>query len=326
MSRQHSVTYLHVFCFLSLDLDCFDFSSKKFSNAVGELNPMLEFMPHTKNGAPFTLSHNPNSAISLPQEQTSWSDSQYKSYYHPYFNSDETDREPNYNFASPNKDVAYSRPIFSTEDKMTQTNHRISVNHVNSDVQTATTARNEMYPWQGVAKPERVTNNFVNPYEPSQERFSYISSTKRRQHGRKLTQRKKKQNRKNKFLNKRKYAKRKFHKNLERHFKKAKTKSKHDLSKNAPYRSSHRKHSRIQRIFNFKSVRRKKTKRKQKLRDKNRNKLGWQKSSDVNEILRRNYEEIVNLLFDAFKIVHKKSYSSHHDHETRKDIYRHNLR
>ena len=281
---------------------------------------MLEFMPHTENGAPFTLSHNPNSAISLPQEQTSWSDREYKSYYHPYFNSDETDREPNYNFAAPNKDVAYSRPIFSTEDKMTQTNHRISVNHVNSDVQTATTARNEMFPWQGVAKPDRVTNNFGNPYEPSQERFSYISSTKRRQHGRKLTQRKKKQNRKNKFLNKRKYA------NLERHFKKAKTKSKHDLSKNTPYRSSHRKHSRIQRIFNFKSVRRKKTKRRQKLRNKNRNKLGWQKSFGVNEILRRNYEEIVNLLFDAFKAVHKKSYPSHHEHETRKDIYRHNLR
>lgn len=43
-------------------------------------------------------------------------------------------------------------------------------------------------------------------------------------------------------------------------------------------------------------------------------------------ILRKNYEDIVNLLFDAFKVDHKKIYSSYSEHETRKDIYRHNLR
>ena len=38
-------------------MDCFDFTRKKFAHIVGELNPMLEFMPHTDNSAPFTFSH-----------------------------------------------------------------------------------------------------------------------------------------------------------------------------------------------------------------------------------------------------------------------------
>ena len=46
--------------FASLDLQCFDFSHEKLEKSVGDINPMLEFMPHSTSGSPFTLSHPSN--------------------------------------------------------------------------------------------------------------------------------------------------------------------------------------------------------------------------------------------------------------------------
>ena len=40
----------------------------------------------------------------------------------------------------------------------------------------------------------------------------------------------------------------------------------------------------------------------------------------------RHYEDVVNTLFQSFKTRYKKTYVSKREHETRKDIYRHNLR
>ena len=315
--------------FRVLDLDCFDFSSKKFSNAVGELNPMLEFMPHTDNGAPFTLSHTPNGATSLPQMET-WSDREQGSYYPPYFTNDKTNHETNQNFAVVNKNFAQSGPLFSTEEIMNQANDRFKEDYGNSDQQSATTLSNEIFPFHFVGKQERISNNFENIQKHSKQRFSYIS----RKHEKSATSTKlehklfqrKKENNGNNLLNNKIIVKNRFQKNLARHFKKASSKNKQEHLENKITRSGHRKHLGIQRILNFKTVRRKSNRQKHKLHNKNSNKIVWKKSFDVNEVLRRNYEEIVNLLFDAFKMVHKKSYPSHHEHETRKDIYRHNLR
>ena len=44
------------------------------------------------------------------------------------------------------------------------------------------------------------------------------------------------------------------------------------------------------------------------------------------KVAMRHYEDIVNSLFKSFKTRYKKSYVSKREHETRKDIYRHNLR
>ena len=46
--------------FVWLDLQCFDFSHEKLEKSVGDINPMLEFMPHSTSGSPFTLSHPSN--------------------------------------------------------------------------------------------------------------------------------------------------------------------------------------------------------------------------------------------------------------------------
>lgn len=40
----------------------------------------------------------------------------------------------------------------------------------------------------------------------------------------------------------------------------------------------------------------------------------------------QHYEDILNDLFSMFKVDFKKKYESHHEHEKRKDIYRHNMR
>ena len=44
------------------------------------------------------------------------------------------------------------------------------------------------------------------------------------------------------------------------------------------------------------------------------------------QVVMRHYEDVVNTLFRSFKARYKKSYISRREHETRKDIYRHNLR
>lgn len=40
----------------------------------------------------------------------------------------------------------------------------------------------------------------------------------------------------------------------------------------------------------------------------------------------KHYEDILDLLFSGFKKDYKKEYQSTHEHERRKDIYRHNMR
>lgn len=44
------------------------------------------------------------------------------------------------------------------------------------------------------------------------------------------------------------------------------------------------------------------------------------------QVAMRHYEDVVNTLFKSFKTRYKKTYISKREHETRKDIYRHNLR
>ena len=44
------------------------------------------------------------------------------------------------------------------------------------------------------------------------------------------------------------------------------------------------------------------------------------------QVAMRHYEDVVNTLFQSFKARYKKNYISKREHETRKDIYRHNLR
>ena len=44
------------------------------------------------------------------------------------------------------------------------------------------------------------------------------------------------------------------------------------------------------------------------------------------EAVMRHYEDVVNSLFKSFKLKFQKRYISKREHETRKDIYRHNLR
>ena len=39
------------------DLQCFDFSHEKLEKSLGEINPIVEFMPHSTSGSPYTLSH-----------------------------------------------------------------------------------------------------------------------------------------------------------------------------------------------------------------------------------------------------------------------------
>ena len=52
------------------DLQCFDFSHEKLEKSLGEINPMVEFMPHTTSGSPFTLSHPSNFAPTTPSPST----------------------------------------------------------------------------------------------------------------------------------------------------------------------------------------------------------------------------------------------------------------
>ncbi|XP_068747154.1 counting factor associated protein D-like [Montipora capricornis] len=53
------------------DLQCFDFSGEKLEKSLGEINPMVEFMPHDISGSPFTLSHPSNFASNTPSPPTS---------------------------------------------------------------------------------------------------------------------------------------------------------------------------------------------------------------------------------------------------------------
>lgn len=278
---------------------------------------MMEFMPHTDNGAPFTLSHSANDDDSSSQDRTLWNHNEQESFYHPYFKSDVTNRSPNENVAGLNKIFAYPDPLFSSQDERTQeTDRRFSTNYINSDEQGAPLTTNKVFPWLG--------NLGANSQRTTQQKLSYVTSAKydggaavSRNPINKLFHTHKKRKKIFKFP-----AKENFHKNLVKRFHKARKESKRT---GIPHRNNNRKHSRIQRIFNFKTVRRKAGKQKKKQKLHNRNKNGW-KNTFVSHTLRRNYEEIVNVLFDAFKLVHKKDYSSHHEHETRKDIYRHNLR
>ena len=56
--------------FTSPDLQCFDFSHEKLEKSLGEINPMVEFVPHTTSGSPFTLSHPSNFAPTTPSPST----------------------------------------------------------------------------------------------------------------------------------------------------------------------------------------------------------------------------------------------------------------
>ena len=40
----------------------------------------------------------------------------------------------------------------------------------------------------------------------------------------------------------------------------------------------------------------------------------------------RHYEDVLNMLFDTFRYEFQKTYDSKHEHERRKNIYRHNMR
>ncbi|XP_067032987.1 uncharacterized protein [Acropora muricata] len=53
------------------DLQCFDFSGERLEKSLGEINPMVEFMPHDASGSPFTLSHSSNFASTTPSPVTS---------------------------------------------------------------------------------------------------------------------------------------------------------------------------------------------------------------------------------------------------------------
>jgi hypothetical protein len=44
------------------------------------------------------------------------------------------------------------------------------------------------------------------------------------------------------------------------------------------------------------------------------------------QVTLKHYEDVLNHLFSAFKSDYKKRYESKHEHERRKDIYRHNMR
>lgn len=54
------------FFFNSSDLQCFDFSHEKLEKSLGEINPMVEFMPHSSSGSPYTLSHSSNYVTATP--------------------------------------------------------------------------------------------------------------------------------------------------------------------------------------------------------------------------------------------------------------------
>lgn len=54
---------------------------------------------------------------------------------------------------------------------------------------------------------------------------------------------------------------------------------------------------------------------------------GWKADAKSDyEVAMRHYEDVVITLFKSFKTKYKKSYVSKREHETRKNIYRHNLR
>ena len=57
--------------FTPSDLQCFDFSGERLEKSLGEINPMVEFMPHDASGSPFTLSHSSNFASTTPSPVTS---------------------------------------------------------------------------------------------------------------------------------------------------------------------------------------------------------------------------------------------------------------
>lgn len=52
--------------FTPSDLQCFDFSHEKLEKSLGEINPMVEFMPHSTSGSPYTLSHPSNYVTTTP--------------------------------------------------------------------------------------------------------------------------------------------------------------------------------------------------------------------------------------------------------------------
>lgn len=56
--------------FTPSDLQCFDFSGERLEKSLGEINPMVEFMPHDASGSPFTLSHSSNFASTTPSPLT----------------------------------------------------------------------------------------------------------------------------------------------------------------------------------------------------------------------------------------------------------------
>lgn len=52
--------------FSLLDLQCFDFSHEKLEKSLGEINPMVEFMPHSTSGSPYILSHSSDYVTTTP--------------------------------------------------------------------------------------------------------------------------------------------------------------------------------------------------------------------------------------------------------------------
>ena len=302
---------------------------------MGELNPMLEYMPQADNGAPYTLSHLSSDNGYRPQEKEPWGENeenfwggneQTNSYY-PYHNSDGTNREESRAFTASDESSDNSRALFTNEDKIKQNNNRFSSNYENLYGQAGSS---QMFSWHGIAGRQSATDEFEKGYPSAKPQFLHTSSTKFN-HDRipssenlkykSLPKSKNESGKMNSLLKHRLSVKYKSHRKFSKHLKKSKAKS--EKTSEFVYKGSHRKQSRIRRIFKFSNARRKKYSRQETMQKV----FSDEKMSfDVNERLRRNYEEIVNLLFDAFKIVHGKTYSSHHEHETRKDIYRHNLR
>ncbi|KAJ7387728.1 hypothetical protein OS493_001071 [Desmophyllum pertusum] len=93
------------------DLQCFDFSHEKLEKSLGEINPMVEFMPHSTSGSPYTLSHPSNYVTTTAPSQSEADPLQYllqSLNEMPLVNSD------NFN---PSKPITNIQRSFEKEDK-----------------------------------------------------------------------------------------------------------------------------------------------------------------------------------------------------------------
>ena len=318
-------------------MDCFDFTRKKFAHIVGELNPMLEFMPHTDNGAPFTFSHEPaplgvsfkmnELEVDYPSESRSYPSEGLDA----TVNDDEGLTKDDYGLSSTdnegaslasddslirNTDISSSQIPESSSKIFQVSNYKTDHEYNNEDTISNYNLQKRL-PYHGNLK-YGGNSRFFQENQPNFQNFNKPRTSQVPD-----------------LLRYNGVFKPILHKNTKINSKGPKSLTNFHVNHGRTLyswgNSKKPKHN-VHLLREHSSTFRRLNKKQKRHRNSRKNYSNVHShveatvSPNYDSILRKNYEDIVNMLFEAFKVDHKKAYSSGHEHETRKDIYRHNLR